>query len=589
MTRPVPDPRRLAATVARALRLVWGTSPGRVIAVAVVEGVIAFSLLGQLLSGRIVIERLGQVIDEGGGFGDIGPSLVVLVVITVLIAGLTTWLQLNRMFLGELAEREATTRILDTAVAVPLEDYEHPDFHDQLERAMESAGWRPYALVTGTSDLASATAGLAAATLALVVIDARLVIFGMLAFVPLALVALRNNRDRYRLERQLTANYRERWALVQLLTSRPAAAEIRAYGLAGMLGRRHDGLWVDRVAGLRILHRSQLQRSLVGALAAAVMTVAAVLVVVAQAVNEALVIADAAIAAIAVTRLSTSLRTMAGSAASLHENAVFLEDFDAFVARAAALPAQRAPAVTPPLRVALSEVSYTYPGADTPAVEGIDLVIEPGEIVGLVGANGAGKSTLARLVAGLLPASTGAVRWNDRVLTPDLAPRAAVMFQEHLRLPLSLRENVAAGDPDRDVPDAEVRAAAVRTGADHVARRLAAGYETRLNKDFEDGTELSAGQWQRVALARALVSPAPLVVLDEPSSVLDPAAEEQLFTHLRQWFAGRTVLVITHRLEQLVAVDRVAVMVRGNLVGLGGFEELGGRTGLVAALDADPQ
>jgi ATP-binding cassette subfamily B protein len=173
-----------------------------------------------------------------------------------------------------------------------------------------------------------------------------------------------------------------------------------------------------------------------------------------------------------------------------------------------------------------------------------------------------------------------------RGFDPDEHGRlVSVILQDHVHYADSASENVRFGDvtlPEGEAPDwtPEVREAALRAGAAGFVESLPDGYGTRLTRLFDDGVELSVGQWQRLALARALVRPAPLLVLDEPSSALDPDAEHALFRDLRSVLDGRTALVISHRLSSVRGADRIIVLHEGRVVESGTHDELvalGGR------------
>jgi ATP-binding cassette, subfamily B, bacterial len=268
---------------------------------------------------------------------------------------------------------------------------------------------------------------------------------------------------------------------------------------------------------------------------------------------------------------------------------VFLDDLDRFLALAApaSLPSR---GVAPSLReeVVVDGVSYTYPGSDQPAVREVSLRVRPGEIIAMVGENGSGKTTLAKIIAGLYPPTAGRVTWDGvdaATFHPvDLRRGVAVIFQDFVRYHLSARENIGLGDPERidDLP--AIRRAAQQAGAAGFLANLPAGYDTILSKEFANGTDLSVGQWQRVALARALRRDAPLVILDEPSSALDPRAEQALFADVRAVLGGRAAVLISHRYSTVRSADRILVMSEGRILEAGSHDTLMAADGLYKEL-----
>ena len=229
------------------------------------------------------------------------------------------------------------------------------------------------------------------------------------------------------------------------------------------------------------------------------------------------------------------------------------------------------------------DVTVTYPGRPTPALAGVDLTIRAGERLALVGATGAGKSTVARLLLRFIDPATGTIAVGDRPSTTiDLdawrAHLAWVPQRPHL-FEGTIADNIRLAVPDAD--DEAVRAAAAAAGLDDVVRSWPRGLETPTG---ERGAWLSGGQRQRIALARAFLSAAPLVILDEVTSQLDPASEERIRTALETLSRERTVVVVSHRMRLVTSVDRVVVLDAGRIVQTGTPTELAAIDGAYARI-----
>ena len=236
-------------------------------------------------------------------------------------------------------------------------------------------------------------------------------------------------------------------------------------------------------------------------------------------------------------------------------------------------------------RIEMRDLGFAY-GREAGGVERIDLTIEPGEKLGIVGASGAGKSTLVSLLLRLYDAEQGQILIDDldvrHTTQESLRRNIGMVTQETAMFNRSARDNILYGRPD--ATEAEVIAAAERAEAhgfiqeleDHRGRR---GYEAHLG---ERGVKLSGGQRQRIALARAILKDAPILVLDEATSALDSEVEAAIQTALTRVMEGKTVLAIAHRLSTLTEMDRIIVMDQGRIVETGNHEALLAKNGLYA-------
>jgi ATP-binding cassette subfamily B protein len=240
--------------------------------------------------------------------------------------------------------------------------------------------------------------------------------------------------------------------------------------------------------------------------------------------------------------------------------------------------------------IEIKHLSFCYPGSNKSTVEDINLTINPGEMLVLVGENGAGKTTLGKLLGRLYDPTSGTIAWNGKDLRSySLAyvrSRIAVVMQDYARFPSTVRENVGFGDLLSLSDDTAINEAISEAGIAAKVNSLEQGLETPLGKQLEDGIDLSGGQWQRIAIARALMrlSTAEVLIFDEPTAALDPKTENEIYSIFRQIAAGKTTIVISHRLGLAKIADRIAVMENGKIAEIGTHDELIASNGIYCSM-----
>lgn len=227
--------------------------------------------------------------------------------------------------------------------------------------------------------------------------------------------------------------------------------------------------------------------------------------------------------------------------------------------------------------ITLNNVSFTYPGGEKKAVDGVDLVIAPGETIAVVGENGSGKSTLMRLIAGLYIPSEGSVKYGGdstaEVSLQSLRKNISAVFQKFSRYQMTLRENIEISDSRRKSGDEELEKICLEAGFSPKDESFTQGLDTMLSREF-DGADLSGGQWQRIAIARAFYKNSPIIILDEPTAAIDPIEETRIYNKFAEVARDKTAVIVTHRLGSAKIADRILVMDGGKLIEIGTHDEL---------------
>jgi ATP-binding cassette subfamily B protein len=582
--------RRQLPYLPRALRIVWQASRYWTvawIALLVVQGLLPVAVV---LLIRTLVDTLVPAIDAGGSWATVQTPLVLALVIAgllllgELLRAVTRWVATAQ---AELVQDHISGLIHDRAVNSDLAYYDSPEYHDRLHRARVDAAHRPVALLENTGALLQNG-------LTLVAMGAVLVPFGW--WVPVSLVGstlpalsivLRFAVRRHDWRIRTTQDRRRSWYYDWLLTSRDTAQELRVFSLGESFMDAYQVIRARlRGESLR-LARSQATAEITAAAFALAVMGAAVAWMVVRTLQGTISLGQLAMFAQAFSQGQQLLRTLLGTVAQSYTNILFLENLFEFLeveprvvdpAEPARLPATTAPSLR------FRDVSFRYPGTERPIFDHFDLEVPGGSVTALLGVNGAGKSTLFKLLCRFYDPDSGSVELDGTDLRAlrlqDLRRRITALFQEPVNYSETARRNVTLGDLETDHHDASVSRAIDAAGAGPVIERLEHGLDTLLGTWFEGGSELSVGQWRRLALARAAIRDVSVILLDEPTAAMDSWSETEWLARFRRLAAGRTTLVITHRLSTARAADVIHVIDDGRVVESGSHHELlvqGGR------------
>ena len=586
--------RRLPGLMGLCLRLSWRTDARAVTVLLVCQSATGvFSAFGLLATQRVLVSLLAAGPTPGRVKAAI-PSLLLVAAAAACGALLAAAGNAASGALRPKVSRRAYGELLERATRVELLTFEQSDFHDLLSSAQFGAGWAEY-MTEQISALATAIAGIVAAASVLSVLYPLLVPLLVVAVVPGGVATLVSTRRR-NLSRQRWINQQRQQArLTSLMTDTDPAEEVRMHDVGPLLMKHYGRLADANEAEQSRLARADAKTTLISRSIAGITTGLIYLLLGILLWRGQVPLATAGTAVLAIRMGTSQLSSLVTAVNLIVEYGLYLTDWAEAIERAEAarIPEGVVTSVGPPQVIQARDLTFTYPNKDTPALDRINLDITAGEIVALVGENGSGKSTLAKLLTGLYLPTGGEVLWDEipmgQLSRTAAAAHVSMLAQSFQRWPFTARWNVAIGRHDREHLQEALDRAAAHGGADSVIDDLKFRWETLIATEFFGGVNLSGGQWQKIALSRAFYRDAPVLVLDEPTASLDPKAEQAAFETVMRLAAGRTVILITHRMHSVRHADRIVVLDHGAIVETGTHRQLmatGGRYARLYRLQA---
>jgi ATP-binding cassette subfamily B protein len=377
------------------------------------------------------------------------------------------------------------------------------------------------------------------------------------------------------------------------------AKEVQMFGLAPWLTERY------RVLSQKFYDenkRLSIRRGIVSALLSILGTIgyyAAYVIILIRAVRGEITPGTLVFLSASFARGRDTIQGILLSASNVYEQALYLRDLFVFLEMRPTITSNPdARPVPNPMRdgFVFENVSFQYPGSDRLAIRDLNITLRPGERVALVGENGAGKTTITKLMARLYDPTTGRILLDGVDLREyelaSLRHAIGVIFQDFVRYDMRFDENIGVGeiesvrdalDKNNGVPET-IETAAKNSLAASLLPRFAHGYQQMLGRRFEEGVDLSGGEWQKIALARAYMRDAQVLILDEPTAALDARAEYEVFLRFSELVAGRMAILISHRFSTVRMADRIIVLQQGTVIEQGTHDELLATPGLYEEL-----
>jgi ATP-binding cassette subfamily B protein len=571
------------ATV-RVFQLVWSSSrhlTAMLASVTLLQSVVP--VLQVWLAGRL-IDEVVEGIRSGAGDDHLRPVVILAILQLLLFLGaslLQTLGNISQQLLQEKLAIHVQLQIMEHANTLDLADFENAAYYDQLQQAQRESANRPVQMVSGVFGLVRSIITFATMIALLASLSPWIAVATLVTPIPAFISGSKYGWWGFQQMRRQSPVRRLLSYLTSLLTTDSFNKEIKLFTLGDHFIERYRKLSDAYYEETRQL----LVRRYLAAFAWGSLTIASgagtFLYVAILALRGTISVGSLTVFAQAVQQVQGAFQGILGGVQGTYENGLYLSTLYDLLDRKPLISAPADPApIRTPFRegITFEHVTYRYPGNSEAALEDVSFRIEPGETIALVGRNGAGKSTIVKLLGRLYDPTEGRIMIDGRDVREydpkELRQQFGMMFQDYAEYQLSARENIGVGNVARVDDLAAVAMAAERSGATGVIEGLPKGFETNLGKWFEDGHQLSGGEWQKVALARAFMRDAQVLILDEPTSALDAQAEHDLFERIRQLTEGKMAVFISHRFSTARKADKILVLHEGRLIEAGTHDEL---------------
>ena len=573
------------------LKMLWDSGPSVVVWGIVLRVLVAALPSGIALVAAWIINGVQRVFSHQGMRPHFWWMVGLEALLNVTAGLLSRGIDYSDSLLADRYTHYVSVRVMRKAAQLDLTTYEDPLYYDRLERARVQATDR-LAMIQQMGRLLQQSLTTLIWTSILLYYSPWLVLLLAIGVLPTFVGETHFAFLGYAKNFRQTPAKRQMDYLRQVAGSREGAKELKLFNLSDYLSNRFTELSKKIYEeNVNLSRRKLVAGGLLGIIATLGYYGAYAFVIWRAVSGSYNNIGEFYLLTSSIIQASSNLQQVFSTASGIADQALFLTDLLAFFAMQPVVISNPNGVLVPrPIRRGFEfrNVSFAYPGTTRKVLSNFNFVLAPGERIALIGENGQGKTTVVKLITRLYDPTEGQILLDGVDLREykieDLHHEIGVIFQDFMRYEMTARENISVGRVESEHSQEELEAAAHKSLAESVIKKLSGGYDQMLGRRFEGGVELSGGEWQRVALARAYLRDAQLLILDEPTAALDARSELEVFERFAELTAGKMALLISHRFSTVRMADRIVVLEGGRLVEEGTHTQLMALGGRYAAM-----
>lgn len=585
---------RLAAftNIPRFFKMVWQTNPWLTTTNVIIRIVLSFLPVVMLYVGKLLIDQVVFLshANKNGSQVLLWKLIAIEFGLVIIMNALNKAVILIDTLLGDLFTNFSSVKLMAHAATLDLDQFEDSAFYDKMERARQQSSGRAALLTQVLSQLQDfITLGFLGA--GLILFNPWFTLILVFSTVPSFIGEYYFNSKNYELTRSQSHRRRELEYISSIGASNETAKEVRLFDLSDFFINRYRSIFKNLYTDTKKLG---IKRSVWGTLLAVLGTAGyyiAFVSIVQRVVSGALTIGGLTFLLGSIRQLGAVLQNVSRRFSVVSQGSLYLGDFfDFFEIKPKISTLGNAKSFPRKIEIGFTfeNVGFKYSNSNRWANRNLNFTLHAGEKLALVGENGAGKTTLVKLLVRLYDPTEGRILLDGIDLREydlvDLRMNVGIIFQDYLRYQMTASENIAIGNIRERGNNKLIEKSAKQSLADDIIDRLPFRYDQMLGRHFNQGVELSGGEWQKIALARAYMRNAQLMILDEPTAALDARSEYEVFERFSELTKDKTAMLISHRFSTVRMAHRILVLDKGEILEIGSHEQLLEKNGRYAEL-----